>query len=44
MMNWKGCGRKRWWPCVKVPFRHLPGGAEEGNERTVRLADLQAEI
>jgi hypothetical protein len=32
MMNWKGFGKKKWWPNFKELFQHYPGGAEEIHE------------
>jgi hypothetical protein len=31
MINWKGCGRKRWWLKVKYYPSILSGGTEEDN-------------
>jgi hypothetical protein len=39
-MNLQGCGRKQLWPNL----RYLPVGAEENNEKPVRIARMQAEI
>jgi len=32
MVNWKGFGRKRWWPNFKILSRHSPEGTEENHE------------
>jgi hypothetical protein len=33
MMSWKGFGRKRLWPNLKVLSQHLPGRTEENREK-----------
>jgi hypothetical protein len=38
-MNWKGCGRKRSWPNLKVLSRHLRGETE-GNDGKIPVSAL----
>jgi hypothetical protein len=32
MMHWKGHGRKRSWPNLKLLSQHLPGGTEKNHK------------
>jgi hypothetical protein len=36
MMNWKGCGRKRSWPNLKVLYRNFHGGTGKTSTASVR--------
>jgi hypothetical protein len=43
-MNLKGFGRKRSWPNFEALSQLSPGGTEDNNEKSVRMAGLKAEI
>jgi hypothetical protein len=44
MMNWKGFGKKRPWPDVKVISLELSGGTEENHENPQSGKPVSAKI
>jgi hypothetical protein len=43
-MNWKECGRKRWWPNLRCYAGILVEGLRKPRKTSVRIAGLRAEI
>jgi hypothetical protein len=44
LINWKGFGRKRSWPNLKILSRNLTGGTEENDENPQDIWRLDREL